>query len=121
MKLLDKLLGNEDGISADERPPLHEIRKITVIDEDELEESDTYVEIFMEIHKQCVDEAKADACEPLTIEYHPHRDNYSGLFTLDKEPAVVRILQEERLSDDESRKYRVFGAVVGRLSYYDPR
>lgn len=110
IELAQELVGKEPAFDVG-RPPIEEVQDIVVVDDTD---GPTYVEIFLEIHKN------GDACEPLTVEYHPHKNDYEGLFTLDEKPANIRILQEGRLDEREKRKYRVFAAVVGRLTYHEP-
>ncbi len=109
MDLIETLEG-ETPFSAEERPSTDEIRRIEVINGPE-DISETYVEIFMEIHKN------GDAAEPLTIEFHPHRSEQGWKL---RGHDVVRVLQKGRLDENEKEQYRVFGAVVGRLAYHEP-
>lgn len=107
---LIETLKEENPFSLDDRPPTDEIRRIEVIHEPE-DISETYVEIFMEIHKN------GDAAEPLTIEFHPHQNEQGSKL---RGHDVVRVLQKGRLDENEKEQYRVFGAVVGRLAYHEP-
>lgn len=82
----------------EERPPIEELQRVHVIDDF----GESYVELSLNIHRN------GDAAEPLTIEYHPYEDG------------MTRILQLGRLDEEEQRKYRIFGAMVGRLAYHEP-
>lgn len=108
--LIEKLR-DETPFSVEDRPSIDRIQEVHVISKDELEGSETYVEIFTEIHRN------GEAAEPLTIEFHPHRHEQG--WTL-RGHDVVRILQQGRLDEYEKEQYRVFGAVVGRLAYHEP-
>lgn len=112
------MLGNlirRSDTSNTERPSILQIADVNVIERDS---KSTYVEICVEV-KTGKNSAGHVKTERVTIEFYPHEPGYDiKMYRVSKLPAKVKVLQEENLTDSRTKRLELFGAVIGRLTYY---
>lgn len=111
--LAEEFVNSEPSWKDHDRPKLNEIREINIIDN-----SEPYVEVcyYRELHKE---KNHTSGAQELVVAFFPHKNEYEGLFVLDKNPAVVDTYGEDKISDEMQQVYEVFTAVIGRLTYHN--
>jgi hypothetical protein len=113
-ELAQELVESEPAWAQAERPSIEELEEVTIVEDTD---GDPYVEVYFKQHLY-KDDPGVGGRRNLLIEFFPHRVDYNGLFTLEKQPAVLKTMQKDKLSDEEQAAYEVFAAIVGRLTYF---